>query len=198
VGVLPHRRQRHRPRLAAERRPTARRGDALDLTRAAARTAAARGHESRRHPHGEAALKQPRGAGGDRATRPRILIVDDDELLCAAIRESLGDEYAVASAPHGAAALELAKAHEPALILLDLRMPIMDGWSFVEQYRRSATVPAAIVVMSAAPDVRNITGQLGADAHIQKPFDLEALNTVIATHVNSRSAQRPGSDPSAR
>jgi CheY-like chemotaxis protein len=97
------------------------------------------------------------------------------------------------SAPHGAAALDLVKVHEPALILLDLRMPIMDGWSFVEQYRRSAVVPAAIVVMSAAPDVRNITGQLGADGHLQKPFDLEALNALIARHVDARSSR--GTEP---
>jgi len=133
---------------------------------------------------------------GDRVTRARTLIVDDDELLCEAIRESLSDEYAVASAAHGAAALELAKAYEPALILLDLRMPIMDGWSFVQQYRQSAGVPAAIIVMSAAPDVRNITGQLGADAHIQKPFDLEALSTLVATHVTGRSSDKPQGDPS--
>jgi CheY-like chemotaxis protein len=74
-------------------------------------------------------------------------------------------------------------------------MPIMDGWSFVQQYRQSAIVPAAIVVMSAAPDVRNITGQLGADAHIQKPFDLETLNTLVATHIHDRTSDKPRSDP---
>jgi CheY-like chemotaxis protein len=198
VGVLPRRGQREGPRLAAERRPAIRRGEAVDIARDAARAALARARAAQGHHRGEAALKQPRGAGGDRVTRPRILIIDDDELLCEAIHESLGDEYAVASAPHGAAALELAKSHEPAVILLDLRMPIMDGWSFVQQYRQSASVPAAIIVMSAAPDVRNITGQLGAHAHIQKPFDLETLNTLVATHAKGRSAEEPRSDPPNR
>ena len=197
MGVLPRRRQPEGPRLAAERRPATRRGAAIDIARGAARAAVARARAARGHPCGEAALKQPRG-GGDRVTRPRILIIDDDELLCEAIHESLGDEYAVASAPHGAAALELAKSLEPAVILLDLRMPIMDGWSFVQQYRQSASVPAAIIVMSAAPDVRNITGQLGAHAHIQKPFDLETLNTLVATHAKGRSPEQPRSDPPTR
>lgn len=56
------------------------------------------------------------------------------------------------------------KVHDPALILLDLRMPIMDGWSFVQQYRRLAVVPAAIVLMSAAPDLPAIATQLGRRA----------------------------------
>jgi DNA-binding response OmpR family regulator len=118
--------------------------------------------------------------------------VDDDELLCDALRELLRDDYAVASAPHGAAALELVKTHQPALILLDLRMPIMDGWSFVQQYRRSAVVPAMIVVMSAAADVKDVTTQLGADGHLQKPFDLQAVDELIAALLERGPSAAPG------
>ena len=89
----------------------------------------------------------------------------------------------MASAPHGAAALDLVKGHAPKLILLDLRMPIMDGWSFVEQYRRVAVEPAAIVVMSAAPDLAAIAEQLGADGHLKKPFDLEVLGATVGALV---------------
>jgi two-component system chemotaxis response regulator CheY len=81
--------------------------------------------------------------------------------------------------------------HEPALILLDLRMPIMDGWSFVQQYRRVAVAPAAIVVMSAAADLPRVAVQLGADGHLRKPFDIDTLYKLIATHV----ADRPSSPP---
>ena len=110
-------------------------------------------------------------------------MIDDDDALCDTIREVLRDEYAVASAPHGAAALDLVKVHEPALILLDLRMPIMDGWSFVQQYRRVADVPARVVVMSAAGDLAHIANQLGADGHLQKPFDLNKLQTIVASEL---------------
>ncbi|HEY8807824.1 MAG TPA: response regulator [Candidatus Limnocylindria bacterium] len=145
----------------------------------------------------EAALRQLRRSGGsDRAARPRILVIDDDEALCDTIRESLREDYAIASAPQGAAALDLVKAHEPALILVDLRMPIMDGWSFVEQYRRVAALPAALVVMSAAPDIASIATQLGADGHLKKPFDLDALYTCVATHLVGRSSKPPVTDPS--
>jgi DNA-binding response OmpR family regulator len=124
-----------------------------------------------------------------------VLVIDDDEQLCDTIREALRDEYAVASAPHGAAALDLVKVHEPALILLDLRMPIMDGWSFVQQYRRVAGAPARIVVMTAAPDASNIASQLGCDGSLRKPFDLNALFDCVATHVSDRTSTAPRSTP---
>ena len=75
--------------------------------------------------------------------------------------------------------------HQPALILLDLRMPIMDGWSFVQQYRRAAAVPAAIVLMSANPDLPAIAQQLGADDHLPKPFDLAELRACVATRLEA-------------
>ena len=96
------------------------------------------------------------------------------------------------------------KVHDPALILLDLRMPIMDGWSFVQQYRRLAVVPAAIVLMSAAPDLPAIAAQLGADGHLRKPFDLADLHDLVEQQLGHRAtdgraeappADRPSSPP---
>lgn len=141
----------------------------------------------------EAPLNQLRRSG-DGAARPRVLIIDDDDALCDAIRESLREVYAVASAPHGAAALDLVKVHEPVLILLDLRMPIMDGWSFVQQYRRVAAIPAAIVIMSAASDLPSIADQLGADGHLRKPFDLKMLDRLIAAQLDGRGSKTPRTD----
>ena len=93
------------------------------------------------------------------------------------------DGFAAASVSHGAAALEMVKVHEPALILLDLRMPIMDGWSFVEQYRRASVAPAAILLMSANPDLPGIAQHLGADGHLRKPFDLSELRASVAARM---------------
>src|SRR5438309_11048258 len=100
--------------------------------------------------------------------------------MCDVLREALGDEYAVATVPHGAAALELTKHHDPAVILLDLRMPIMDGWSFVEQYRRHTDGATKIVLISGVPDLASQARRMGADAYVARPFDLERVRATLA------------------
>lgn len=113
-------------------------------------------------------------------TRPRVLVIDDDDDVCEVLREALNDEgYAVATVPHGAAALELVKHHQPAVIVCDLRMPIMDGWSFVEQYRRQARPPASVILLSAIKDVEESAKRLGAAGFVKKPFDLSDVVTQI-------------------
>lgn len=211
MGVLRGWCRRDWPRLAAERRSAHHSRPALRPLPAA--TAPGTGSDSRldgrrgarsREEQSEVTLRQIRQSDGDGAARPRVLVVDDDDALCEAIRESLRDGYAVASAPHGAAALDLVKVHEPALILLDLRMPIMDGWSFVQRYRRVAVAPAAIVVMSSAADLPAIAAQLGADGHLPKPFALDGLHRLVAQQLGRRAnaaagdlsrADRPSSPP---
>jgi DNA-binding response OmpR family regulator len=110
----------------------------------------------------------------------RVLVVDDDDELAEVLRQALRDSgYAVATVRHGAAALELIGQIRPDLILLDLKMPIMDGWSFVRQYRRSGKAGGRIVLLSGHPDVREITVSLAADAYVGKPFELtELLRTL--------------------
>jgi DNA-binding response OmpR family regulator len=95
----------------------------------------------------------------------RVLVVDDDDELAELLRQALRESgYAVATVRHGAAALELVGQIRPDLILLDLKMPIMDGSSFVTQYRRSGKASGRIVLLTGHPDVREITTRLGADA----------------------------------
>jgi len=123
---------------------------------------------------------KPNGHDQPAGTRSRILIVDDDDTMCELLRTILTEEgYAVATVSHGAAALELVGHHRPEVILVDLRMPIMDGWAFVEQYRRLADPPASIVLLSALRDIEQSARQLGADGFISKPFEIsEVVSTV--------------------
>jgi len=112
--------------------------------------------------------------------RLRVLVIDDDDAVCELLRETLSDEgYAVATVPHGAAALELVKHHGPAVILLDLRMPIMDGWSFAEQYRRVAKPPASLILITAIKDIEESAKRIGASAYIRKPFELDEVIAQI-------------------
>lgn len=113
---------------------------------------------------------------GASASRPRVLVIDDDDEVCEVLREALTDEgFAVATVPHGAAALDLVKHHQPAVIILDLRMPIMDGWSFAEQYRRTAKPAASLILLSAIRDLDEAAKRIGATAWIAKPFELEEV-----------------------
>ena len=121
----------------------------------------------------------------------KVLVIDDDDDLADVVRQVLRDAgYSVATVRHGAAALELTKHVAPDLILVDLSMPIMDGWSFVQQYRRVAGVPARVVVMSAAGDLAHIASQLGADGHLKKPFDLNQLHALVAAELAKRPSAR--------
>jgi DNA-binding response OmpR family regulator len=111
---------------------------------------------------------------------PRVLIIDDDDELAEVLRQALRDSgYAVATVRHGAAALDLIGHIEPDLILLDLTMPIMDGWSFVTQYRGSGRTGGRIVLLTSHPDAREISQRLGVDGYVGKPFGLTELLTTV-------------------
>jgi DNA-binding response OmpR family regulator len=125
---------------------------------------------------------------------PKILVVDDDDDLAETVREVLRDAgYAVATVRHGAAALELVRHISPDLILLDLTMPIMDGWSFVSQYRRIAKQGARIVLLTANPHAADIAGSLGADGFITKPFDVGRLVMLVGRQL-ADGRQSPAAD----
>jgi CheY-like chemotaxis protein len=121
---------------------------------------------------------------------PRVLLVDDDDDLADVLRQTLHDAgYAVATVRHGAAALDLVRQIEPDVILLDLTMPIMDGWSFVSQYRRSGKPSARIVLLTGHPNGREISQNLGADGYVGKPFELPALLRALERNVATKTAR---------
>jgi CheY-like chemotaxis protein len=110
----------------------------------------------------------------------KVLVIDDDDELADVVRQVLRDAgYSVATVRHGAAALELVRHISPDLILLDLTMPIMDGWSFVAQYRRSVRSEARIVLLTGNSHAPEIAETLSADGYVTKPFDLADLMAVV-------------------
>jgi CheY-like chemotaxis protein len=114
----------------------------------------------------------------------RILIVEDDDELRHNVAVILGEiGYLVVSAPNGREALQLLVADDlPDLILLDLRMPVMDGWEFarvLRYYRRFAEIP--IVVISAlAPGPG--PWHPSVDGVVAKPFTPSALLNEVEKH----------------
>jgi two-component system, chemotaxis family, chemotaxis protein CheY len=120
----------------------------------------------------------------------RILVIDDDATVRAYVDmalEEIGHE--VLAAEHGAAALTLldAQAAMPDVILLDMRMPKMDGWEFARLYQARPGPKVPIVVMTAAQDAAGRAAQIHADSYLAKPFDLDDLYDCVARHVSPAS-----------
>jgi two-component system chemotaxis response regulator CheY len=112
-----------------------------------------------------------------------ILVVDDDEVILSSIEFLLADEgYSVITAVNGEDALECVTQQLPRLILLDMKMPVMDGWAFAAAYRERSEPHAPIIMMTAAHDFRARAAEIGADDYIAKPFDVETLLDLIRRH----------------
>ncbi|MBD2103135.1 response regulator [Leptolyngbya sp. FACHB-261] len=118
-----------------------------------------------------------------------VLVVDDDEdnrLLSIHILELLG--YICISADNGHTALELSQQHRPALILLDVAMPGMDGLAVVDRLKQNpqtATIPViALTAMAMVGDRERIL-RAGFDDYLSKPYDLVELELTINRHLSS-------------
>jgi CheY-like chemotaxis protein len=104
----------------------------------------------------------------------RVLIVDDDAPLARMLSLTLRDGgFEVMSAANGQMALEQVTAAQPDAIVLDLEMPVMDGRAFFRELR--ARGDATPVLVLSAYGARRAQRELGADGHLDKPFDPEAL-----------------------
>jgi CheY-like chemotaxis protein len=119
----------------------------------------------------------PQPAGG--ALTGPILVADDDRAILATVSDILTMEgYPVVTALNGAEALRQIEEARPALLLLDMRMPGLNGWDVVRTLRgRGIAVP--VLVMTAAQDARRWAEQIGADGYLAKPFDLDDLLVAV-------------------
>lgn len=111
---------------------------------------------------------------------PRLLVVDDDPTIREMLEMVLDSEgYAVTTAQHGLAAFALLDEVRPHVILLDMKMPVMDGWGFLERYRQRPDPKVPVVVLTAAQDDARRAGEVGADAYVAKPFAIDDLIRVL-------------------
>jgi len=105
---------------------------------------------------------------------PRILAIDDDAGTLASITHALADTgFTVLTAGDGALGLEMAIEHSPDLIISDIAMPGMDGWTLVKRVRcrpRLALVPFIFLAAAAGDEDRLRGFQLGADDFVTKPL----------------------------
>jgi CheY-like chemotaxis protein len=116
------------------------------------------------------------------AVKP-VLIVDDDEAIREFISNALTDEgYAVLAAQNGAVALQVVAQQQPSLILLDMKMPVLDGDGFLNVYCQSKEQPAPVITISAHS--KGAPGGSCAAAFLAKPFDLGDLLGLVEKYVS--------------
>ena len=109
----------------------------------------------------------------------RVLIVDDEPDIRATVSAMLEIEgYDVDEAANGADALHAIERQAPDVILLDMRMPVLDGWGFAHELRRRGH-EMPIVVMTAARDAARWASEIAASAFVAKPFGFDDLITAV-------------------
>jgi DNA-binding response OmpR family regulator len=108
---------------------------------------------------------------------PLILVVDDDADSRTLLELALSNSgFAVETAINGRDALITARRHPPRLILLDLAMPVMDGFAFRhEQLCDNALAGIPVICVSGRHDAAGVSRRLDVAGCIPKPFDLETL-----------------------
>lgn len=126
------------------------------------------------------------------ATSQHVLIVDDDEELCQLLKDYLGGEgFSVQTVHDGAQGLQAARESNVDIVILDLMMPVMDGFETLRELRRSSNVPV-IMLTARGEEVDRIVGlELGADDYLPKPFNPRELNARV------RAILRRGASPVA-
>jgi len=114
-----------------------------------------------------------------------ILVVDDDpdllELIVSVLEQA---GFPARSASNGREALDAAEEHPPKLVLLDMLMPVMDGWATARALRERYGHDVKIIVVTAAEHARAWAQEVDADGVVAKPFDLRGLLGAVRQHAN--------------
>lgn len=112
----------------------------------------------------------------------RVLVVEDDDDIRSTLAELLESEgYEVASAANGRQGLDRAHAEPPDVILLDLMMPVMNGWEFREEQKRDPSIAGVPVVVVSAVSRASID----ASEVIAKPFSIAELLDAVQRHARA-------------
>ena len=112
-----------------------------------------------------------------------MLVVDDDAEVCALAAAVLRDEgYVVVTAPDAAAGLAALDGEPVDLVLLDIRMPRIDGWDFLAACRQRPGPQARVIVFTADVSAADQATNRGADGALTKPFELDDLLHLVARY----------------
>ena len=123
---------------------------------------------------------------------PVVLLADDSEIILSTLGDFLrAQSYQVVVARRGDEALEKARQVRPAMILMDIQMPVLDGLEAISRLRAEAdpqlaTTPVIALTALAMPGDQERCLAAGATAYVSKPVNLETLARVIKSHLEDR------------
>ncbi|MBC8155441.1 MAG: response regulator [Bacteroidetes bacterium] len=123
----------------------------------------------------------------------QLLIVEDNDELAQFIADSLPDHYRIRRAANGRDGLEQALAHLPDLIISDVMMPLMDGFTLCGELKtdlRTSHIPVILLTAKASPENRLAGLSLGADDYLAKPFQLTELHLRVRNQLATKQRQR--------
>jgi len=127
--------------------------------------------------------------------KPRILVVEDDPDLRRILKLQLVSRgFDIHEAENGAEGFRAVQAEPPDCVILDLMMPVMDGFGFLKRLRSIlATQDLPVLILTASEDERNkVRGfQYQADAYMSKPYDLEELTVQVEKLVEAAREKQP-------
>ena len=119
-----------------------------------------------------------------------VLVVEDDDAIRDVLEAALADEgYAVRAVRQGQAALEALRDSPPDVVLLDLMLPVLDGWGFLEErVRLGLALDTRVIVLSASRRAAALERErLAVWAVVAKPFELDDLLTTVGRAVAQRA-----------
>ena len=118
----------------------------------------------------------------------KVLIVDDEPFVRQVVRRTLGKQYTILEAGNGEEAVSVARSQSPDLILMDLMMPKMDGYTSCHRIKKDPNTRRIPVIMLSALDYElnvKLSRDLGADGYMAKPFSprnlLDTINLFLLT-----------------
>ncbi len=116
----------------------------------------------------------------DQVARTRVLIAEDDAIIRMDLKEMLEEEqYEVIEAGDGAQAVQLARDEQPALVILDIKMPVMDGLAAAQKISEERLAPVLILTAYSQRELVERAAQIGAMAYLVKPFQKQDLLPAI-------------------